>query len=57
MVQWKSSVEPLPPQPSLEHQRKLAKQLLRDVWAGDERAIGCIRTFLSDRRVNGDTRV
>jgi ankyrin repeat protein len=40
------TVEPLPPHPSLEHQQKLAKRLLRDCWAGDADAIARIRTFL-----------
>src|SRR5262249_31050414 len=40
------TVEPLPPRPSLEHQQKLAKRLLRDCWAGDADAIARARTFL-----------
>ena len=39
-------VEPLPPRPSLEHQQKLAKRLLRGAWAGDADAIARARTFL-----------
>src|SRR5262249_10897470 len=39
-------VEPLPPRPSLEHQQKLAKRLLRDCWAGDADAIARVRAFL-----------
>ena len=33
------TVEPLPTHPSLEHQQKLAKRLLRAVSAGDAEAI------------------
>jgi ankyrin repeat protein len=40
------TVEPLPPHPSLEHQQKLAKRLLRDCWAGDADAIARVRAFL-----------
>ncbi|CCE08335.1 putative Ankyrin [Bradyrhizobium sp. STM 3843] len=40
------SVEPLPPRPSLEHQQKLAKRLLRNCWARDADAIERARTFL-----------
>jgi ankyrin repeat protein len=40
------TVEPLPPRPSLEHQQKLAKRLLRDIWAGDADAIERARAFL-----------
>src|ERR1700752_3229462 len=40
------SVEPLPPRPSLEHQQKLAKRLLRDCWAGDADAIARVCAFL-----------
>jgi len=39
-------VTPLPAQPNLEHQQKLAKRLLRDVWAGDADAIAQVRAFL-----------
>lgn len=39
-------IEPLPPRPDLEHQQKLAKQLLRQVWAGDAQAIARTRAFL-----------
>lgn len=42
-------VEPLPPHPSFEHQQKLAKRLLRDVWAGDPEAIARVQTFLPGR--------
>src|SRR4029077_13807992 len=40
------SVEPLPPRPSLEHQQKLAKRLLRGCWAGNADAIERVRAFL-----------
>ena len=40
------SVEPLPPHPSLEHQQKLAKRLLRDAWAGDPDAVARAHAFL-----------
>jgi hypothetical protein len=40
------SVEPLPSRPNLEHQQKLAKRLLREVWAGDVEAIARVRAFL-----------
>ena len=40
------SVEPLPARPSLEQQQKLAKRLLREVWAGDADAIARVRAFL-----------
>ena len=40
------SVEPLPARPSLEHQQKLAKRLLREVWAGDADAIARVQAFL-----------
>jgi ankyrin repeat protein len=39
-------VEPLPARPSLEHQHKVAKRLLRDVWAGDADAIARLQAFL-----------
>jgi ankyrin repeat protein len=39
-------VEPLPPRPNLEHQQKLAKRLLREVWAGDLDAVARVREFL-----------
>lgn len=39
-------VEPLPSRPSLEHQQKLAKRLLREIWAGDADAIARLRAFL-----------
>src|SRR6185312_2471550 len=42
-------VEPLPPQPSLEHQQKLAKRLLRDAWARDPVAIARVQAFLPGR--------
>lgn len=42
-------VEPLPPHPSLEHQQKLAKRLLREVWAGDLEAIARVQAFLPGR--------
>lgn len=35
----KRFVEPLPDKPSLERQQKLAKQLLRAVWAGEAEAV------------------
>ena len=41
------TVEPLPPRPNLEHQQKLAKRLLREVWAGNAAALGRVRTFLA----------
>ncbi|MFT3792077.1 MAG: hypothetical protein QM741_13600 [Rudaea sp.] len=40
------AIEPLPPRPSLEHQQKLAKRLLREAWAGDADAIARVRSFL-----------
>src|SRR5215510_12197778 len=40
------TVEPLPPRPSLEHQQKLAKRLLRDCWVSDDDAIERVRAFL-----------
>jgi hypothetical protein len=40
------SVEPLPPHPSLEHQQKLAKRLLRDAWAGDPDTVARVHAFL-----------
>jgi len=40
------SVEPLPARPSLQHQQKLSKRLLRDVWAGDADAIARVQAFL-----------
>jgi ankyrin repeat protein len=43
------TVEPLPARPSLEHQQKLAKRLLRDVWADDADAITRVHTFLPGR--------
>jgi hypothetical protein len=43
------SVEPLPPHPSLEHQQKLAKRLLRDVWAGDPDAIARAQAFRASK--------
>ncbi|MEJ0007953.1 MAG: ankyrin repeat domain-containing protein [Steroidobacteraceae bacterium] len=39
-------VEPLPPRPSLEHQHKLAKRLLREVWAEDPAAMQRVRACL-----------
>ena len=39
------TVEPLPAHPSLEHQQKLAKHLLRDAWAGDPEAIARVQAF------------
>jgi ankyrin repeat protein len=42
-------VEPLPPHPSLEHQQKLAKRLLREVWAGDVEAMARVQAFLPGR--------
>jgi ankyrin repeat protein len=42
-------VEPLSAHPSLEHQQKLAKRLLRDVWAGDADAIARVLAFLPGR--------
>ena len=43
------SVEPLPPHPSLEHQQKLAKRLLRDAWAGDPDTVARVHAFLPGR--------
>jgi len=43
------SVEPLPAHPNLEHQQKLAKRLLRDVWSGVAAAIDRARAFLPGR--------
>jgi Ankyrin repeats (3 copies) len=40
------SVDPLPGRPNFEHQQKLAKRLLREVWAGDADAIARVRAFL-----------
>ena len=40
------TVEPLPPRPSLEHQQKLAKRLLRNCWVGDADAIARVQAFL-----------
>lgn len=42
-------VEPLPSHPSLEHQQKLAKRLLRDAWAGEPGAIARVQAFLPGR--------
>lgn len=39
-------VEPLPPRPNFEQQQKLAKRLLRHVWAGDSDAIARVHAFL-----------
>ena len=39
------TVQPLPAHPSLEHQQKLAKRLLRDVWAGAPEAIARMQAF------------
>jgi hypothetical protein len=39
-------VEPLPRHPSLEHQQKLAKRLLREAWAGEAVAVARVRSFL-----------
>lgn len=41
------TVEPLPAHPSLEHQQKLAKRLLREVWAGDAEAIARVQAYLA----------
>ena len=40
------TVEPLPSHPSLEHQQKLAKRLLREIWAGDAEAVARAHAFL-----------
>lgn len=40
------TVKPLPSQPSLEHQQKIAKRLLREAWAGDAQAIDRLQAFL-----------
>lgn len=45
-----SSASPLPPHPSLEQQRKLAKELLRAVKQGDAAALARIREHLPDKR-------
>jgi hypothetical protein len=42
------SVTPLPAHPSLEYQQKLARKLLRDVWAGDAEAIARVKAFLPE---------
>jgi len=42
------AIKPLPPRPSLEYQQKLARKLLRDVWAGDAAAIACVKAFLPE---------
>jgi len=39
----------LPPNPSLDQQRKLAKELARDVRAGDSEALGRVRKHLPDK--------
>lgn len=39
-------IEPLPPHPSLEHQQKLAKRLLREIWAGNLDALARVQAFL-----------
>jgi ankyrin repeat protein len=44
------AVNPLPPHPSLEHQQKLAKKLVRDVWAGDADALARVKAFLPQAR-------
>jgi hypothetical protein len=44
-------VEPLPPHPSLEHQQKLAKRLLRDVAAGDPDAVARVHAFLPGKAI------
>jgi ankyrin repeat protein len=48
MLKSAAAVEPLPPHPNLEHQQKLAKKLLRDVWAGDADAIARVNAFLPE---------
>lgn len=40
------TVEPLPARPSLEHQQKLAKRLLHEVFAGEAEAIARVQAFL-----------
>jgi ankyrin repeat protein len=40
------TVEPLPAHPSLEHQQKLAKRLLREACAGDPEALARVHAFL-----------
>lgn len=40
------SVVPLPARPNFKHQQKLAKRLLREVWAGDADAIARVQSFL-----------
>jgi ankyrin repeat protein len=46
MVPPDFTFEPLPKRPNLEQQQKLAKRLLRDVWAGDAAAIARVRVLL-----------
>ncbi|HLG56781.1 MAG TPA: hypothetical protein VI485_15695 [Vicinamibacterales bacterium] len=46
MVPTRFSIEPLPRQPNLEYQQKLAKRLLRDVWTGDADAMARVHAFL-----------
>src|SRR6185503_10581475 len=38
-------IEPLPPNPNLEKQRKLAKALARDYWRGDEQAAARVQAL------------
>src|ERR1700681_2889625 len=38
-------VRPLPPNPNLDKQRKLAKTLARDYWRGDPEAVERVRTL------------
>ena len=38
-------IEPLPPNPNLEKQRKLAKTLARDYWRGDEQAAARVQAL------------
>lgn len=46
MAPRRFEIEPLPNCPSLEHQQKLAKRLLRDVWSGDQDAVARVQSFL-----------
>jgi ankyrin repeat protein len=41
----KRFVSPLPPNPNLDKQRKLAKSLARDYWRGDPQAVERVRTL------------
>ncbi len=49
VVTMRFTVEPLPSHPSLEHQQKLAKRLLRAIWAGDAESIARVQALLPDK--------